>query len=147
MAETTGWVYGRTTLIAWTEEVKRRGGLATVFPAQAGGDLAGKPAERYPNAVISQLKLGTPVVWTAGQMFGYYKPGTTTGAVTGAKVNIADAANRVQQSTAIATGQAAETAEKIASALSFGSVLLVAGVLGATYLVMSGSQPGLRSWR
>lgn len=146
MPETTALVYGRDTTLAWQAAVKAKGGLPIVFPSQAGASLVRKPAERYPAAIIAQLKLGEPVLWTVGKQFGYYKAGAATGAAVGAKVNALDTVNRAQLATNIVVGEAAEGAENIAKAVR-GQVLLLVGVVAAVGFAMLGGGGRSKDWR
>lgn len=117
---------GRATYLAWTKDVAARGGLAVRLPDQAGGSLVGVLGERYPASVIAAQGMGTPLVWTTGNQFGYY--------LAPRSVRVLDLLHRVHDDVVIQTGKAAETAENVAKGLLGASTIGVIAILAFMYL-------------
>lgn len=111
---------GYPTWLAWTKDVAARGGMASVMPMQAG-KYEGLPAARYPSSVIAAKRMGEPLVWTNGKLFGFY--------LAPKNILLLDTIHQAAVKLAIAEGKVAEIGEGIAKAV------LTAAVLGVGALV------------
>lgn len=110
---------GYPTWLGWTKDVAARGGLATSMPEQAG-KYEGLPAARYPSSVIASRRMGEPLAWTNGKLFGYY--------LAPKSILLLDTIHQAAVKLAIAEGKVAEVAE------GFAQVVLVSAVLGVGLL-------------
>lgn len=126
---------GRSTYLAWTLDVAKRGGVAVRLPASgyradnvkiATTDIAGVLGEKYPASVIRSARMGAPLVWANGQTYGYYAAPY--------RVRVLDKAHRASDAVTIALGKGAEAAESLSKGLVVVAALGVVGLLGFLYL-------------